>query len=214
MSSTYTYSKSVDFGGELNTNLLKDLIIQEATITTTLDIINTRGNSVLIIFVSHLSPAEKTSLDNVVANYTFKQPAENFLYDKQYVSNSVITSTTANSFVDIDSMVLTTTDLGGSSSYIITFNAEISTSGRDNSAEFQILIDGKSSQEQIMRYTQSRNSFGPNNFNCFTICYFAKNITSGTEIKVQFRRVSSNATVYVNLRKLIIDGVRDNEINN
>jgi hypothetical protein len=212
MSFTYNYSFSEDFKEKLNLYHLFSIIVEDQSITKNIESINRNGDLVIIIFSELLSPSEKLNLDNIIAGYTYVHPAINFTFDKQYISSNIVTTTTASEFIDLDSMVLTTKDLGECASYTIIFNAEISLNNKNVAAEFQILIDGKSSVDRIMRYTQP--STGLTNFNNFNMCCFVKNICKNTEIKVQYRRMSENSTVYVNMRKLIIDGVRDSEINN
>ena len=214
MSAQYEYSLQDDFGNNLELSSLKTLIQQEVKIISQLVNINTVSDTVFITFDTSLSQAEYFLLDDIVTNYNYEEPSANFLYDKQYIVNQITTSTTASSFVDLDSMTLTTKDLGEPCCYIVTFNSEISCSSNNNQCEFQILVEGKTDSERVMRYTQPRNSNGSTKFNCFNISCFLENINSGTVIKVQYRRISNNSTIFVNLRKLIIDGVRNSEINN
>lgn len=66
---TETYSKSVDFPNGIAPGQLTDEINNDPSITTTLLRIDIEGDVVDIIFVSNISPSEKTALDSVVANH-------------------------------------------------------------------------------------------------------------------------------------------------
>ena len=63
MSHTYTYSISLDFpGGKVNTTKLTDEI-RASAIVTALDMINTDGDEIDIVFKAELSAGDKTILD-------------------------------------------------------------------------------------------------------------------------------------------------------
>lgn len=67
---TEVYSKSTDFGGQLNTSQLQDEINADAGITTTLSYIETVDDTVNVVFASTISAGEKTTLDGLVSTHT------------------------------------------------------------------------------------------------------------------------------------------------
>ena len=209
---TYTYSKLNDFNDEINFSQLETNIKNNADISTTFLGINTQADDVDIIFSNELTNNQENELDDLVSTYVSEEPPENKVYDRQHIMSTLITSTTASSFIDLDSMLLITKDLAGYCCYIVIFNAEISMSEKNKECEFQITVDGVSSNERIMKYSQPDKTSGQSDYNSFTMTCFLENILKDTEIKVQYRRLNSNSIIYVNRRNLIINGVRNCEI--
>jgi len=68
---TETYSLSTDFGGVFGAGQFDAEIRADPNITTPLLYITVYGDVISIVFDSAISPAEKTQLDTLVANYVF-----------------------------------------------------------------------------------------------------------------------------------------------
>jgi parallel beta-helix repeat protein len=86
--STYTYSLSSDFGGQINSNQFSEEIIDDVTIITALDYITTNDDDVDIVFVSTLSGPEVTQLNSLVAAYVYIEIKE----PKSTAFNTVVSS--------------------------------------------------------------------------------------------------------------------------
>lgn len=68
---TYTYSITSDFGGNLNPSQLVSQITNNITITTSLSHINTDSDVVHIVFDSTLSPPELSELNSLISSYAY-----------------------------------------------------------------------------------------------------------------------------------------------
>jgi hypothetical protein len=76
MTTTYTKSLASDFGGELNPSQLRELIIMDAAITSTLVAIRQADDVVDIMFTPALDGAGVSALDAIIAAYTYQAPHE------------------------------------------------------------------------------------------------------------------------------------------
>ena len=208
----YTYSESNDFNTTVNISHLEETIKQDTNISSNLLGINNSNDYIHIIFQTQLSSSEEIYLDTIVNDYDYKESASNKNYDRQYVTTSTPTSTTASSFIDLDSMILSTKNLGENATYIITFNAEVSMSSKNKECEFRILVNNASSTDRSIRYSQPDKTSGQTDYNCVNLCCLVYNVSTNTEIIVQYKRLDSGSVAYVNRRSMIIDGVRNSEI--
>jgi hypothetical protein len=89
---TETYSKSVDFGGQLAAGQFHTEIEDEAGITTTLLRVDVNSDVVNVVFESTISAGEKTTLDTLVSNHT-PNPTNSII---SVPGNNEITSTLAD----------------------------------------------------------------------------------------------------------------------
>lgn len=102
MASTYTYSLSSDFGGNLRISHLHLDVIAEAGITPTLTRIDMEGDNVDIVFDSALSAGEQTTLNNVVSAYTYVTPVN---YDNTIKFNIKNRETSNTSYTREDTLI-------------------------------------------------------------------------------------------------------------
>lgn len=99
----YIYSLSSDFGGNLAAGQLSREIMADVTIVTTLVTIRTKGDVVTVSFVSAISGAEETALDNLVAAHVPIVISKELLFSLSIPEN-IVESTT---YVSLTSFLYT-----------------------------------------------------------------------------------------------------------
>lgn len=72
MSTEYKYSLSSDFSGQINLTQFQNTIEKDVSITTSLLKTELQGDDVSVWFVSALSGAEQTALNNIVSVYAYE----------------------------------------------------------------------------------------------------------------------------------------------
>jgi len=126
-------------------------------------------------------------------------------YDRQIVASGASTSTASTSFVDLDAMILTTKNIGENGCYRVDFNCTATNDTDITDTFFQLELDGVAETPSLCTHSTSfkgkDEQFGVN------LTYLFHALTSGIEIKVQYRVEAGTSTV--TNRSLIIDGVKD-----
>jgi hypothetical protein len=126
-------------------------------------------------------------------------------YDRQsvYADNGVSTNSDAV-FVTIPDMVFNTKDLGEPGTYILRFTGDTYGTGGGAYTNFYRFTIGGVSNTQFSR-------IAVDNY-VLSMSIQVTGISSGTEIKVEYRSSSSSNTIFVEARSFIIDGVPDSTI--
>lgn len=214
----YTYTKAA------NVPLLREEIEAESAITTDLDFIYVDGTDLRINFVSTLDSGEETALDAVVAAHTGtpsiepgvdEPPADgvdeddpaatgNVVHDRQHVAATSQVQTNCESYVDLDSMTLTTRDFGDSvpGSYQIWFTCIFDMNSDNETGDFRLLIDGAE------KASGSFNVEDDGGFGQVAVLHHQEaDLIDGKVIKIQFKTSDDDVPVKVVRRSLMIDGI-------
>ena len=125
--------------------------------------------------------------------------------DRQMVVESDIISTTSSTWIDVEDMFLTTHNLGESGNYSIRFNAKVTTSSLSHEAEARVMIGGVAQVNSEMSWVGAPDNI--EDYVPFNFEWLANNVANGTVIKIQMRCVDPSTTLYMQKRRLIIDGV-------
>jgi hypothetical protein len=132
-----------------------------------------------------------------------------FAFDRQMAKSSELFSTTSRTLVGIDSMTLTTRDLGAPGTYVITFCCDYNHQSDADEVMFSLQVDGVEVAMGKGIGGKFRKTVG------FSMAHRAGNLVSGVEIKVYVLQSSTNPTrdeLNIYERRLIIDGVHDENV--
>lgn len=127
-------------------------------------------------------------------------------HDRQMASSETTVSTTSTSYVDLSGMTLTTKNLGGSGTYVISFTANCVNSIRGRTNEYILNIGGSDVSAAYSKFTTARDAEGLGDGGNVSIVWIATGITNGTVIKVRWDSRDSG-TAYTTIRRLVIDGI-------
>ena len=210
-----------DYTNEANIPLLQQEIEADAGITTAIDFIVVDGTALSIHFVTDLSGGEITALDAVVAAHTGVPSVEpgvdepppagvdeddplalTAIHDRQFVAATSEVETNSESYVDLDSMTLTTFDIGVLGSYQIWFTCIFDIQNDNETGDFRLLVDGV---EEASGTFNVEDDGGQGQV--ATLHYQADNLATAKEIKIQFKTSEDDAPVTVSRRSLMIDGI-------
>lgn len=131
--------------------------------------------------------------------------ATTVMNDRQMVLATDLISTVSSTWIDVPDMTLTTHDFGAAGCYMIKFNAKVTTSSSSHEAEARVVIGGVAKAGSEMSWVGAPDN--TEDYVPFPLEWMEENVPAGTVIKIQFRAVDTSTTVYVQNRKLIIDGV-------
>jgi hypothetical protein len=125
--------------------------------------------------------------------------------DRQKRDTSIPFVTTSRTLIDLDRMELTTKDLGGIGSYVITFSCIYKHEGEDKNCRFSINVDGVEVADGVaVGYKRDKRG-------SFSITHKENGITAGTVIKVQVSQASIDTAedeLTITGRHLVVDGVK------
>lgn len=199
MTTTYTKSLSSAFGGNLNTTQLLTEITADGGISPTCITVMSIADVVDIVFDAALSGGEQTTLDGLISAHTPSANTKDGV-DAQHAYTSVETSTTSKSFIDLDSMALTTSN-NTATTYALAFTCVVQNSKRDNSVHFVLNTDGSDMgpTERKIKIKSSKTD------NVIATACLAVNVTDGKVIKIRYK--TTGGTVTVSNRVMTIYGV-------
>ena len=126
--------------------------------------------------------------------------------DRQQAVASAEVKTTTKTHIDLDSMTLTTKDLGGDGNYIISFTCGYKHQGDDKDCHFCINVDGVE-VATVAAVGYKRNKWGE-----FSITHQESGVTAGTVIKIQVFQASTDTKkdeLTIGTRRLVIDGLKE-----
>ena len=212
-----------DYTSAANIPILQQEIEADAGITTAIDFIVVDGTSLSIHFVTDLSGGEITALDAVVAAHTgipsvepgAEEPppggvdeddplALTAIHDRQFVDAVSEAETNSESYVDLDSMTLTTREIAVDvlGSYQIWFTCIFDIMNDNETGDFRLLIDGV---EEASGTFNVEDDGGQGQV--ATLHYQADCLADAKEIKIQFKPSDDDWPVKVSRRSLMIDGI-------
>lgn len=182
----------------------------DATVNTIMNIDNTCIKAGAQIDVAKLangtvSNAEFQHLAGVTGPIQPQLAAVTPSVDRQMASQTDIISTASSTWIDVDSMTLTTHNLGGTGCYTIRFNANVTTSSSSHEAMARLMIGGVGIDDTETSWVGAPDN--TEDYLSFGIDWLAQGVANGTVIKVQMRAVDTSTTAYMQKRRLIIDGV-------
>lgn len=126
--------------------------------------------------------------------------------DRQMADAATKFVTTSRTMVDLDSMTLTTKDLGEDGNYVITFSCDYKHQGDDKECHFALSIGGvEVSVGKAVGYKKNKKG-------SFAMTHRENGVSAGTVIKIQVSQESTDTRkdeLTVTDRRLVIDGVKD-----
>ena len=125
--------------------------------------------------------------------------------DRQKRDTQVPFVTTSNTLVDLNGMTLTTKDLGGVGSYVITFSCIYKHEGEDKNCRFSMNVDGVEVAFGVAV------GFKNGKRGAFSMTHKENAVTAGTVIKVQVSQASIDIAedeLTITGRHLVVDGVK------
>lgn len=132
-----------------------------------------------------------------------------FAFDRQMAESSELFSTTSRTLVDLDSMTLTTRDLGASGTYVITFCCDYNHQSDADEVMFSLQVGGIEVAMGKGIGGKRRKAMG------FSMTHRVESLVNGIEIKVCVLQASTNPKkdeLNIYERRLIIDGVHDGNV--
>lgn len=123
-------------------------------------------------------------------------------HDLQSVSSNTQTQSVSanNTYVDLDSMILTSKDLGSMGTYQICFSAIGYITSSNQTLSFRLLKNNTAIPNQENNLVQYQNERSTCNIVCIV-----DNVVSGDVFKIQWKR--SNGTAFCLYRSLMINGI-------
>jgi hypothetical protein len=131
--------------------------------------------------------------------------------DRQMASATAQVSTSSATWLDVSSMTVTTHDLGGTGTYLLTFSSEVSMSTKGSMGYFRFVVGGTAQTASETSFIPGRD--GPDDSShqtSFSMSWLVSGVANGTIIKVQWMRDAN--ILYANNRRLIIDGTPDSSV--
>lgn len=125
--------------------------------------------------------------------------------DRQKRDTSVPFVTTSRTLVDLNGMSLTTKDLGGNGSYVITFSCIYKHEGEDKNCRFSMNVDGVEVANGVAV------GFKNGKRGSFSFTHKENAVTAGTVIKIQVSQASIDTALdelTITERHLVVDGVK------
>jgi hypothetical protein len=216
MATEFVYVKAA------NVPILRDEIEADAGITTALSFIVVDGTDLHIHFVTDLSAGEVTALDAVVAAHTGVPSVEpggseppvggvdetdpeatgSTLHDRQHVVATSEVQTNSTSYIDLDSITLTTRDLMALGNYHIWFTCIFDMNNDDHTGDFRLLVDGV---EKASGSFNVEDDGGAGQV--ALLIHEEASLADGKVIKAQFKSSNGSTTLKVFRRSLTIDGI-------
>ncbi len=203
----------------VNVSQLRQEIIDDVTITTSLAYTLHDDPDLKIVFSTDLSGAEETALNSLVSAHSGSPSQEDgadepgpsgqdqnaqteAIHDRQSALATSVVQTTIETFVDVPGMSLTTFDMQETGSYLITFTASVTHNRNKGLVFFQLLVDGVVVATPILtsNFTTSATSFA------FVVQ--VSPIAAGKVVKLQWHNEpGSTGFAGIERRELVINGV-------
>ena len=129
--------------------------------------------------------------------------------DRQKKDTEIPFVTTSRTLIDLDRMTITTKDLGGVGSYVITFSCIYKHEGDDKNCHFSINVDGVEVASGIAV------GFNRDKKGSFSMTHKENGVSAGTVIKVQVSQQSINTNLdelTITSRHLVVDGMKGDKV--
>lgn len=131
-------------------------------------------------------------------------------HDRQMASSGVLSSTTSTSFLDLNSMTLTSKDLGSTGTYLVSFSSQVSCNRNGIPVDFRLVVNGVPLTNSETSYVAGRNATTNLDYGTAAATWLISGVASGTTIKIQWK--VAGYTGRVAERRLVIDGVPTSDV--
>jgi hypothetical protein len=149
----------------------------------------TTGTTLLFRSISAGTNVYFTTGDTITVNSSART-------DMQSVEQSLSSTTSSTSFVDVPGFSATTHNLGEVGTYEIEFDCFTSVNTQNASIFYQIVVNGVAEPDSIRRVNQYNSNSAALAYMSVATSTIKASVASGTVIKVQWRVSSGTATIY------------------